>query len=66
MSATKRKFEGTAYGISHKVRTVRGKGIIKYVFPAGPHGRLAYSVHFANKRVGEIFNEDEVTLIEKS
>jgi len=60
-----RKPKLAAYGIQDKVRTHRGEGIIKYVYPRGPHGKNAYSVDFGNKRVGVIFAEDEITFIEK-
>ena len=63
MGTVKRK--PVAYGIRDKVRTLRGEGIIKYVFPRGPHGKNMYSVDFSNKRVGVIFNENEIALLEK-
>ncbi len=65
MGIVKRKLKRAAYGIRDKVKTLRGEGIIKYVFPRGPHGKKAYSVEFGNKRVGVIFDEDEITLVEK-
>jgi hypothetical protein len=55
-----------AYGIRDKVKTRRGEGIIKYVYPRGPNGKNAYSVDFGNRPVGVIFSEDEITLIQKS
>ncbi|OGA22285.1 MAG: hypothetical protein A3I02_04525 [Betaproteobacteria bacterium RIFCSPLOWO2_02_FULL_67_26] len=61
----KRKPKRAAYGIQDKVRTLRGEGIIKHVFPRGPHGKNAYAVDFGNKRFGVIFAEDEITFLEK-
>lgn len=61
----RRKPKRAAFGIQDKVRTLRGEGTIKHVFPRGPHGKNAYSVDFANKRVGVIFAEDEITFVAK-
>jgi aromatic ring-cleaving dioxygenase len=61
----KRNRKRALFRIRDKVRTIRGNGVIKYAYPTGPHGKYAYSVHFENKRVGEIFSEDEITLVEK-
>ncbi len=65
MRIVKHKPKRAAYGIRDTVRTLRGEGIIKYIFPRGPRGKNAYSVDFGNKRVGVIFDEDEITLVEK-
>ena len=65
MRAVKRKPKRAAFGIRDKVNTGRGEGAIKYVFPAGPHGKYTYTVGFYDRRVGEVFSEDEITLIEK-
>ena len=65
MVTARRKSKRAAFGIQDKVRTLRGEGIIKHVFPRGPYGKNAYSVDFANKRVGVIFAEDEITFLEK-
>ena len=61
----RRKPKRAAFGIQDKVRTLRGEGTIKHVFPRGPHGKNAYAVDFANKRVGVIFAEDEITFVGK-
>lgn len=66
MRIVKRVPKRAAYGIRDKVRTFRGEGIIKYVFLQGPHGKNVYSVQFGDKRIGVIFSEDEITLLEKS
>jgi hypothetical protein len=66
MAIVTRKPSRAAYGIRDKVRTRRGEGIIKYVYPQGPNGKNAYSVDFGNRPVGVIFSEDEITLIQKS
>jgi hypothetical protein len=66
MSIVSRKPGPAAYGIRDKVRTRRGEGIIKYVYPRGPHGKNAYSVDFGNRPVGVIFSEDEITLVQRS
>lgn len=66
MRIIKREPKRAAYGIRDKVRTRRGEGIIKYVYPQGPNGKNAYSVDFGNRPVGVIFNEDEITLIESN
>ena len=65
MNIVKRKSKRAEYGAGDKVRTSNGEGIINYVFPRGPHGKRAYSVKFANKRVGVIFDEYEISRIEK-
>ena len=65
MNIVKRKPKRAAYGAGDKVRTSGGEGIINYVFPRGQHGKSAYSVKFANKRVGVIFDEDEIGRIAK-
>ncbi len=56
----RRKANLTAYRVRDTVRTVRGVGVIKFVFPRGPNGKTAYSVSFANKRLGIIFHEKEL------
>ena len=61
----KRSRKRALFKIRDRVSTIRGKGVIKYAYPTGPHGKYAYSVQFKNKRVGEIFSEDEITLVEK-
>jgi len=66
MGIVRRSPDRAAYGIRDKVRTRRGEGIIKYVYPRGPHGKNAYSVGFGNRPVGVIFSEDEITLVQKS
>ena len=66
MGIVRRPPDRAAYGIRDKVRTRRGEGIIKYVYPRGPHGKNAYSVGFGNRPVGVIFSEDEITLVQKS
>ena len=66
MMTIRRKPKLAVYGIRDKVKTHRGEGIIKYVYPRGPHGKNAYSVDFGNRPVGVIFDEDEITLIRKS
>lgn len=57
-SQTKR----TKYRASDTVKTVRGEGVIKFVFPRARNGKIAYSVNFANKRLGIIFHENELAL----
>jgi hypothetical protein len=66
MRTIRRKPKRAVYGIRDKVKTHRGEGVIKYVYPRGPHGKNAYSVDFGNRPVGVIFDEDEITLIRKS
>ena len=65
MRTVKRRLKPLAYGIRDKVRTLRGEGIIKYVFHRGPYGKNMYSVDINDRRIGVIFDEDEITLIEK-
>ena len=65
MVIARRIAKRAAFGIQDKVRTRRGEGTIKHVFPRGPHGKNAYSVDFANKRFGVIFAEDEMTFVGK-
>lgn len=55
-----------AFGIQDKVRTLRGEGIIKHVFPQGPRGKNAYSVDLRNARFCVIFAEDEIAFTEKA
>ena len=64
-TAKVRKSVPPACDVGDKVRTSMGVGIVKYVFPGGTRSKIAYSVRFANRRVGVIFDEDQVTLIEK-
>jgi len=66
MTIVRLKPSRAAYGIRDKVRTRRGEGTIKYVYPRGPNGKNAYSVDFGNRPVGVIFSEDEITLIQRS
>ena len=66
MRHIRREPKRAAYGIRDRVRTRRGEGIIKYVYPRGPQGKNAYSVDFGNRPVGVIFNEDEITLIKSN
>lgn len=55
----------TKYRPSDTVKTVRGEGVIKFVFPRSRTGKTAYSVNFANKRLGVIFHENELALSSK-
>jgi hypothetical protein len=66
MRTVRRKPGRAAYGIRDKVRTRRGEGTIKYVYPRGPNGKNAYSVDFGKRPFGVIFSEDEITLVQKS
>ncbi len=52
----------TKYSARDIVKTVRGEGVIKFVFPRTRNGKIAYSVNFANKRLGVIFHENELSL----
>lgn len=52
----------TKYSTRDIVKTVRGEGVIKFVFPRTRNGRITYSVNFANKRLGIIFHENELSL----
>lgn len=52
----------TEYRVRDTVRTARGEGVIKFVFPRSRNGKIAYSVNFANKRLGIIFHENELAL----
>ena len=65
MRTVKRISKRTVYVAGDKVRTSSGEGIIKHVYPRGPHGKSAYCVSFSNRRAGVIFSEDEVIRIEK-
>jgi predicted transcriptional regulator len=56
----KRKTNRAEYRVRDTVRTVRGEGVIKFVFPSGRNGKTAYSVNFANKRLSVIFHENEL------
>lgn len=51
----------TKYSAKDTVKTVRGEGVIKYVFPRTRNGKIAYAVNFANKRLGVIFHENELS-----
>lgn len=66
MRIVRRTPDRVAYGIRDIVKTRRGEGIIKYVYPPGPNGKNAYSVGFGNRPVGVIFSEDEISLIQRS
>lgn len=48
------------YRVRDRVMTARGEGIIKHVFPRGPHGKKTYAVDLGNTRHGVIFHEDEI------
>lgn len=56
----KREMNQTQYRVRDTVRTVRGEGVIKFVFPRSRNGKVAYAVNFANKRLGVIFHENEL------
>lgn len=56
----KRKSGQTEYRVLDTVRTARGEGVIKFVFPRARNGKIAYSVNFANRRLGIIFHENEL------
>ncbi|MBY0268658.1 MAG: hypothetical protein K2X06_02140 [Burkholderiales bacterium] len=56
----KLKTNRTQYRVRDPVRTARGEGVIKFVFPRSRNGRIAYAVNFANKRLGVIFHENEL------
>lgn len=56
----KRKPRGAEFRALDRVSTLRGEGVIKYVYPRGPRGKNAYCVNFGNRRVGVIFHEDEL------
>lgn len=66
MTIVKSRPGRAAYGVRDKVKTRRGEGIIKYVYPQGPHGKNAYSVDFGNRPIGVVFSEDEITLVQRS
>lgn len=55
-----RKSNEAGYRVLDTVRTVRGEGVITFVFRRGRDGKAAYSVIFSNKRVGVIFHEHEL------
>lgn len=56
----KRKTGQAEYCVLDTVRTARGEGVIKFVFPRTRNGKVAYSVNFANRRLGIIFHENEL------
>jgi len=56
-----RKSKGAAYKASERVQTLRGEGIIKHVYPERLRGRIAYCVNFGSRRLGVVFDEDELT-----
>lgn len=60
MNRSKRPTIPAEYRASDTVKTVRGEGVIKFVFPRARNGKIAYSVNFANKRLGIIFHENEL------
>jgi hypothetical protein len=57
----KRKSHGATYRASERVRTHRGEGIIKHVYPERLRGKIAYCVSLGARRFGVVFNEDELT-----
>lgn len=61
MKSTKLQTNAAEYRASDTVQTVRGEGVIKFVFPRTRSGKTAYSVNFANKRLGIIFHENELS-----
>lgn len=62
MKHAKRQTSRIKYRPSDTVKTVHGEGVIKFVFPRAQNGKIAYSVNFANRRLGIIFHENELTL----
>jgi len=62
MTRAKSKTDRTKYRTSDTVKTVCGEGVINFVFPRARNGKIAYSVNFANKRLGIIFHENELAL----
>jgi hypothetical protein len=66
MRIIRREPKRAAYAVRDKVRTRRGEGIIKFVYPHGPNGKNAYSVDFGKRAVGVIFTEDEISLIKSN
>jgi hypothetical protein len=56
-----RKSQGAAFRALERVRTLRGEGIIKHVYPERLRGKIAYCVNFGTRRLGVVFDEDELT-----
>lgn len=65
MKIVRKKYKRAAFAVRDRVKTRRGEGVIKHVYPQGPQGKNAYSVDFGSRPVGVIFNEDEITLVKK-
>ena len=63
MRTIKRKTTARTYSVGDKVRTVRGEGFIKCIFPSGPHNKATYAVKLARGRLGVIFDENEISVI---
>ena len=65
MRLVKKKDPGPVFQAHDRVRTARGPGVIKHVFPSRVRGRNMYYVTFDGLRVGQVFNEGELRLAEK-
>jgi len=55
-----RESNGAAYEAPERVQTLRGEGIIKHVYPETLRDRIAYYVNFGSRRLGVVFDEDEL------
>jgi hypothetical protein len=60
MKSVKHKLKEAEYRALDRVSTLLGEGVVKHVYPRGPHGKNAYFINFGNRRVGVVFSEDEL------
>jgi hypothetical protein len=63
MRTTKKKKGAPAYKVGDKVATAQGEGRIVGVFSSGPHRKATYTVKFPRRRVGVVFDENEISVI---
>jgi len=63
MRTIKRKKTAPLYKVGDRVFTVDGEGRIVGVFPSGPHRKATYAVKFPRRRVGVIFDENEIRAV---
>lgn len=66
MKRAKPQTNQAEYRASDTVKTGRGEGVIKFVFPRARNGKIAYSVNFANRRLCIIFHENELALCSRA
>ena len=65
MRTIKRKTKVGIYSVGDRVVTVHGEGWVTCIFPNGPHRKATYAVKLGRRRIGAIFDEDEISMLRK-